>query len=187
MDKVSKILELTEKFEKLAKDKKWIQKAISKPGRLHKHFKIPEDKEIPMGKLKSEYNKLKGKEDKTKEETSLMKAIGLAIRLKGGDTPGGKKKKGLSKKAQYTGSYPLTQENIRKEVLKAAPELAESSQYISASYGKDSGDSFEVLVKVPFVDQQVRSRIEIQLDTTFNIPRYKDTYPRAEFMVIHPE
>jgi hypothetical protein len=93
----------------------------------------------------------------------------------------------LSKKAQYTGSYPLTQENIRKEVLRAAPELAESSQYISASYGRDDGDSFEVLVKAPFVDQQVRSRIEIQLDTTFNIPRYKDTHPRAEFTVIHPE
>ena len=30
----------------------WIQKAIKKPGSLHKQLKIPEDKKIPMALLK---------------------------------------------------------------------------------------------------------------------------------------
>jgi len=30
----------------------WIQKAIKKPGSLHKQLKIPKDKKIPMGLLK---------------------------------------------------------------------------------------------------------------------------------------
>lgn len=35
-----------------AKDKKWIQKAIKKPGALHKALKVKEDKKIPVSKLK---------------------------------------------------------------------------------------------------------------------------------------
>lgn len=35
-----------------AKDKKWIQKAIKKPGALHKQLGVPEDKKIPLKKLK---------------------------------------------------------------------------------------------------------------------------------------
>lgn len=35
----------------MAKDGKWIQKAISKPGALHKQLGVPEDKKIPVKKL----------------------------------------------------------------------------------------------------------------------------------------
>lgn len=73
-------------IEKLAKDKKWIQKAVKKPGRF---------KGWSLAKMKKRYNSLKGKEDKSKDETSEMRALALGIRMKGGDVPGGKKKKGL--------------------------------------------------------------------------------------------
>lgn len=33
--------------------KKWIQKAIKKPGALHKEMRIPKDKKIPEKKLKA--------------------------------------------------------------------------------------------------------------------------------------
>jgi len=36
-----------------AKPKKWIQKAIKKPGALHKELGIPENKKIPVKKLKA--------------------------------------------------------------------------------------------------------------------------------------
>jgi len=45
--------------------------------------------------MKSRYNALVKKEKKTKEEKSEMSALALGIRMKGGDVPGGKKKKGL--------------------------------------------------------------------------------------------
>jgi hypothetical protein len=45
--------------------------------------------------MKSRYNVLTKKEKKSKEETSEMRALALGIRMKGGDVPGGKKKKGL--------------------------------------------------------------------------------------------
>lgn len=35
----------------MAKDGKWIQKAISKPGALHKQLGVPKDKKIPVKKL----------------------------------------------------------------------------------------------------------------------------------------
>tara|TARA_R110000824_G_scaffold16999_14_gene69644 strand:+ start:2206 stop:2451 length:246 start_codon:yes stop_codon:yes gene_type:complete len=38
---------------KVAKDKKWIQKAIKKPGALRKSLGIPEGKTIPASKLKA--------------------------------------------------------------------------------------------------------------------------------------
>jgi hypothetical protein len=49
-----------------------------------------------MGKIKAEYNRLKDKPKKSAEETSLMRALALGIRFKGGDVPGGEKKKGLA-------------------------------------------------------------------------------------------
>ena len=49
-----------------------------------------------MDKIKAAYDKLKDKKDKSAEETSLMHALALGIRFKGGDVPGGEKKKGLA-------------------------------------------------------------------------------------------
>ena len=75
---------------------KWASNAVKHPGRLHAYFKIPEGQKIPMDKIKAAYDKLKDKKDKSAEETSLMHALALGIRFKGGDVPGGEKKKGLA-------------------------------------------------------------------------------------------
>ena len=63
-------------------DKLNIDKAIKRPGRLHKYFGIPEDEKIPMAKIDAEIKKLKDKEDKSKEEDSLLDALYLGKRLK---------------------------------------------------------------------------------------------------------
>jgi hypothetical protein len=80
-----KILKIAKRFEAFAKTKKWIPDDL-KEGRF---------KGWTMAKMKREYNRLKKKEDKSKEETSKMRALALGIRFKGGDVPGGKKSKGL--------------------------------------------------------------------------------------------
>lgn len=65
---------------KISKD--WIQDAIKKPGRLHKYFGIPEEENIPESKINSEISKLRKKETRSKEETSLLRALNLAKTLK---------------------------------------------------------------------------------------------------------
>lgn len=79
--KVAHILDL----QKTAKDR-WVQDAIQRPGRLHKYFGIPEDETIPREKIDKEISRLhKKKEDKgslSKNETSLLRALQLAKRLK---------------------------------------------------------------------------------------------------------
>jgi len=70
---------------KMAADKeaaKWIQDAIKKPGRVRKYLGIPKGKDIPLGKLDGAIKKLKGKEEKTPDETSMLQALNLARRLK---------------------------------------------------------------------------------------------------------
>lgn len=62
--------------------KKWIQKAIKRPGRLHKHFGISGDKTIPMSKINAEIKKLKAKKKRTKSDTSLLRALNMAKTLK---------------------------------------------------------------------------------------------------------
>ena len=62
---------------------KWIQEAIKRPGRLHEYFGVPEDKTIPMSKIKGEIKKLREKEKRTPEEVSLLQALNLAVTLKG--------------------------------------------------------------------------------------------------------
>lgn len=62
---------------------KWIQQAIEKPGRLHEFFGIPEDEDIPVAKIKGEIAKLKKKGERSAEETSLLRALNMALTLKG--------------------------------------------------------------------------------------------------------
>ena len=81
---VEKIAVIVNNFVVLAK-KKWIPKDLKK-GRFEGWT---------LAKMKTRYNKLKNKEDKTKEEISEMRALALGIRFKGGDIPGGKKNKGI--------------------------------------------------------------------------------------------
>lgn len=87
-EEVKKVAAIVDTFIKLAKKKskkKWIPKDL-KEGRF---------KGWSLAKMKSRYNTLKKKEEKTKAEISEMRALALGIRFKGGDVPGGKKKKGL--------------------------------------------------------------------------------------------
>jgi hypothetical protein len=58
--------------------KKWIQDAIKRPGRVREYLGVPEGKDIPMGKLDSAIEKVKGTGNK-----SLLSALLLAKRLKG--------------------------------------------------------------------------------------------------------
>jgi len=71
----------------LAKASKWVQKAVEHPGRLHKHFGIPEGETIPKGKINAEIARLHKKKEEegklSKEETSLLRALQLGLRLKG--------------------------------------------------------------------------------------------------------
>jgi hypothetical protein len=58
--------------------KKWIQDAIKHPGRVHEYLGVPEGKDIPMGKINTAIEKVKGTGNK-----SLLSALQLAKRLKG--------------------------------------------------------------------------------------------------------
>jgi hypothetical protein len=86
-EEVKRVAAIVETFVKLAKkkSKKWIPKDLKK-GRF---------KGWSLSRMKKRYSALKKKEDKTKAEISEMRALALGIRFKGGDVPGGKKKKGL--------------------------------------------------------------------------------------------
>jgi len=61
---------------------KWISKAIKRPGRLHDYFGVPEGENIPVAKINAEIKKLTAKEDKSKDELSLLRALHLAKTLR---------------------------------------------------------------------------------------------------------
>jgi len=54
--------------------KKWIQKAIKKPGALHKQLGIPKDKKIPLEKLK-ELAKKAGKTGKRARLAIILRKL----------------------------------------------------------------------------------------------------------------
>jgi hypothetical protein len=55
-------------------DKDWIQKAIKRPGALHRELGVPQDKDIPKGKINKAIAKLKKKDKDDKEKgTQLSK------------------------------------------------------------------------------------------------------------------
>lgn len=58
--------------------KEWIQDAIKRPGRVREYLGVPEGKDIPMSKLDTAIEKVKGTGNK-----SLLSALLLAKRLKG--------------------------------------------------------------------------------------------------------
>ena len=55
-------------------DKKWIQKAIKKPGALHKELGVPEGKKIPAKKLAAAAKK-GGKEGKRARLAETLKKM----------------------------------------------------------------------------------------------------------------
>lgn len=56
------------------KPKKWIQKAIKKPGALHKELGVPEGKKIPVKKLKAAAKK-GGKEGQRARLAETLKKL----------------------------------------------------------------------------------------------------------------
>jgi hypothetical protein len=68
------------------KVEKWIQKAIKKPGSLHKALGISEDNDIPMDKINSKIETLEkeGEGDKklSKKDRKLLRKLVLAKTLK---------------------------------------------------------------------------------------------------------
>lgn len=98
--------------------KLWVKKAIKKPDRLRRYFGVKKGEKIPMKKLVAAYRKLKAKEDKSDDEISLMRAMALGIRLKGGDVPGGEQKRGLrGESAEKRNKKYLSEEQLRYRVL----------------------------------------------------------------------
>jgi hypothetical protein len=59
----------------------WIQDAIKRPGRLHKFFNVPEDEDIPEEKIEGEIKTLRKKKERSKKDTSLLRALNLAETL----------------------------------------------------------------------------------------------------------
>ena len=59
----------------------WIQDAIKRPGRLHKFFNVPEGEDIPESKIEGEIDKLRKKKERSKKDTSLLRALNLAETL----------------------------------------------------------------------------------------------------------
>lgn len=63
--------------------KKWMGPAVKRPGALHRHFGIPEDREIPVERIRAEYNRLRkkaeGEKKLTKGELTLFRQLQYAI------------------------------------------------------------------------------------------------------------
>lgn len=92
-----------------AGDKKWIQKAISKPGSLHKQLGVPQDKKIPTSKLAV----------KPGDSSKLKKRKILAQTLKG-----------ISKKRKLGESLTESEEKILKIILEfTMPNPAEAVRH----------------------------------------------------------
>lgn len=84
---IQELAKMADNFLKESKknNKKWIPNDL-KEGRF---------KGWSLTRMKDRYKVLKNKKEKSKKEISEMRALALGIRFKGGDIPGGKKKKGL--------------------------------------------------------------------------------------------
>lgn len=72
--------------KKEKKDKKWIQKAIKKPGVLHKSLGIDKDETIPLSTINDKIEKLEkeaeGDKKLKKKDRKLLRRLVLAKTLK---------------------------------------------------------------------------------------------------------
>lgn len=68
-----------------AKGEKWIQKAIKRPGALHKHFGVPEGEKIPKTKLMKLKKELSAKAEGDKKlsaaDSRLLKQVNFALNV----------------------------------------------------------------------------------------------------------
>ena len=63
--------------------KKWIQKAIERPGELREYFGIKDEgQKIPAERLNALIERLRAKEDKSDKETRLLRQANLAKTLR---------------------------------------------------------------------------------------------------------
>ena len=77
---VSRIRESKKKVS-VAEAKDWIQKAIKRPGALHRELGVPKDKDIPKGMINKAITKLK-KKDKDDKEKGTQLSTGDARELR---------------------------------------------------------------------------------------------------------
>jgi len=86
MSTALRLLRVAQSIEKTVLAKKWVQDAIENPGRLHRHFGIPEGEKIPAEKINKEiarlHKKTEGGGKLSADETSLLRALQLGKRLK---------------------------------------------------------------------------------------------------------
>lgn len=79
-------VEILKEGKKEKKDKKWIQKAIKKPGALHKALGIGKDEKIPLDTINDKIEKLEkeaeGDKKLNKKDRKLLRRLVLAKTLK---------------------------------------------------------------------------------------------------------
>jgi hypothetical protein len=66
-------------------EEKWIQDAVKRPGALSKRLGIPEDEDIPIGRIRSELAKLKKKSEKgdlSADDKLFQKQLNFALTMK---------------------------------------------------------------------------------------------------------
>ncbi len=72
-------------MDEAKKEKKWIQKAVKRPGALHKHFGIPEGEKIPKSKLMKLKKQLSAKAEGDKKlsaaDSRLLKQVNFALNV----------------------------------------------------------------------------------------------------------
>jgi hypothetical protein len=72
-------------MDEAKKEEKWIQKAVKRPGALHKHFGIPEGEKIPKSKLIKLKKQLSAKAEGDKKlsaaDSRLLKQVNFALNV----------------------------------------------------------------------------------------------------------
>jgi hypothetical protein len=115
--------------------KKWIQDAIKHPGRVHEYLGVPEGKDIPMGKINTAIEKVKGTGNK-----SLLSALQLAKRLKGMNKKKAAAAPALVSVQTFPETYRLASQQViaflKKQPGKTASDLREQGKAMSYKLAK---------------------------------------------------
>lgn len=73
-------------------EEKWIQEAVKRPGALSKRLGIPEEEDIPLGRIRSELAKLKKKSESgelSADDKLFQKQLNFALTVKTKVNPSG--------------------------------------------------------------------------------------------------
>jgi hypothetical protein len=112
-------------------EEKWIQDAVKRPGALSKRLGIPEDKDIPIGKIRSELAKLKKKDKLSADDKLFQKQLNFALTMK----------TKVDKKAESVFKQQMGRADKLDQVDPAVAKLIVQS-------GKDDGDPGDDVVSV---------------------------------------